>query len=94
MRFVNGYKGLSLKETAYWKKLFNERLVIGTEIEFESDNGSSYSTVRDELDRNGVSGLFKNCKKEKIDIYKQIEMNLDRITDYVLAYINKERDYE
>ena len=60
MRFVNGYKGLSLKETAYWKKLFNERLVIGTEIEFESDNGSSYSTVRDELDRNGVSGLFKN----------------------------------
>lgn len=41
-----------------------------------------------------VGGLFKNCKKEKIDIYKQIEMNLDRITDYVLAYINKERDYE
>lgn len=41
-----------------------------------------------------VGGLFENCKKEKIDIYKQIEMNLDRITDYVLAYINKERNYE
>lgn len=30
-----------------------------------------------------VGGLFKNCKFEKIDIFRQIEMNLDRITEYV-----------
>lgn len=30
-----------------------------------------------------VGGLFKNCKVEKVDIYRQIEMNLDRITEYV-----------
>lgn len=30
-----------------------------------------------------VGGLFKNCKLEKIDIFRQIEMNLDRITEYV-----------
>ena len=30
-----------------------------------------------------VGGLFEKCKKEKVDIYRQIEMNLDIITDYV-----------
>lgn len=60
MRFVNGCKGLSLKETAYWKKLFNERLVIGTEIEFESNNESNASDVRSALERNGLYGLYKN----------------------------------
>ena len=37
---------------------------------------------------------YNYWSRAEYEVYKQIEMNLDRITDYVLAYINKERDYE
>lgn len=60
MNFENGIKGLGLKEVGYWKRIFNERLVIGTEIEFESGNGSNSDTVRRAIASNGLGGLFNN----------------------------------
>ena len=39
-----------------------------------------------------VGGLFKNCKFEKIDIFRQIEMNLDRITEYVNKELKIEKE--
>ena len=39
-----------------------------------------------------VGGLFKNCKLEKIDIFRQIEMNLDRITEYVNKELKIEKE--
>ena len=39
-----------------------------------------------------VGGLFEKCKKEKVDIYRQIEMNLDRITEYVNKELKIEKE--
>lgn len=39
-----------------------------------------------------VGGLFKNCRFEKIDIFRQIEMNLDRITEYVNKELKIEKE--
>ena len=56
MKFVNKENALSLKEVAYWKKIFNERLIFGSEIEFESACNANSRAVRDRFVINSLFG--------------------------------------
>ena len=73
-------------------KFSNIKIFLNLIAYFKKENKNLYQVLSEIYQSNGI--FYFNSKKEKIDIYKQIEMNLDKITDYVLAYINKERDYE
>ena len=57
MKFVNKENALTLKEVAYWKKIFNERLIFGSEIEFESRCNANSRAVRDRFIIDSTFGI-------------------------------------
>lgn len=101
MRFCNN-NGLSLKETAHWKRIFNERLIFGSEIEFESGNRTSSYTIRDEVEctsyefGNGVddidsdgslrSGAEVKTKPRYIDSFIQLYSGYRSIVESLYDY--------
>lgn len=57
MKFIYKENALSLKEVAYWKKIFNERLIFGSEIEFESACNANSRAVRDRFIIDSLFGI-------------------------------------